>query len=452
MCRLIIFFCVFLSSSAAICEELVKVTPEEAGYDSQKLNTLTQIADELYNDGRIPNYVIALYKNKENFFTASRGRTRVEVEEDSRLDESLRVVQRSEEVSRSTLYHMMSMTKPIVTTAFLKLVNDEGISLSEPLSKHFPEFEQMLVAPNGDYSFQFEPAKRQITLADLVSHTSGFSYPDFVTGFADVGRSYRELNIFFDRDMSTLEHMTLLAQIPLVAHPGEEFNYGVSVDVLGALIEQISGTTLDQYLKLNLFEPLGMNSTGFVIDSSDFNRMSDIYGARDWPLAGGSEFKPIGMLGGSSIDWKISNLIPAAFYMNEPRFYQGGGGLISTADDYAKYLTMIATGGMLDGRPVVDKEIIDTHFTEYVSGIEQMRRAFGEAARYMKFGAGFGIKNEPDDLNEVDYYFWAGAFNTFFWIDPKDNSVGLFLTSHWPVVYNISDRLEEIVDQARLGG
>ena len=81
-----------------------------------------------------------------------------------------------------------------------------------------------------------------------------------------------------------------------------------------------------------------------------------------------------------------------------------------------------------------------------------MRRAFGEAARYMKFGAGFGIKNEPDDLNKVDYYFWAGAFNTFFWIDPKDNSVGLFLTSHWPVVYNISDRLEEIVDQARLGG
>ena len=90
----------------------------------------------------------------------------------------------------------------------------------------------MLVAPNGDYSFQFEPAKRQITLADLVSHTSGFSYPDFVTGFADVGRSYRELSIFFDRDMSMLEHMALLAQIPLVAHPGEEFNYGVSVDVL----------------------------------------------------------------------------------------------------------------------------------------------------------------------------------------------------------------------------
>lgn len=432
-----------------LSEPLESMNPKDAGYDEAKLNKLRDVAEDLYQDGRIPNYVIALYKDNRRFFTLSQGKTRIESEPDPRLPAPVAyLLKDGSDVHASTIFHMASMTKPIVTTALLKLIEEDRVSLEDPLKKYFPEFDQMMVAPEGDFGNQFEPAKRQITVLDLVRHTSGFSYPERIAGFGDVGKLYGELGVFGDRSKKTEEHLANLAELPLVAHPGESFNYSVSVDVIGAIIEKVTGIDLATYLNETLFEPLEMSDTGFVLDVLQVPRASDIYGSQ--PIQPDVPFREIGNLESSGINWKVQNVVPAAFYQQSPEFYSGGGGILSTADDYARYLMMVANKGSYEGLEIIKPETAKIHTQPLITDISALAQAFGDAAQYMTFGGGFGIKNEPENVEEVDYYFWAGAFNTFFWIDPKDKSVGLFLTAHWPVQYNISDRLEQIVDEARL--
>jgi len=445
----VLLFVLLLPQVVYGAKPIEEITPEAAGYDSEKLGELYEVADSLYMDGRIPNYVIALYKDQKRFFTASRGKTRLEGGADPRLPAGLaEMLKGGSSVGPATIFHMASMSKPIVTTGLLRLVEEGKVSLDDPLSKFFPDFAQMMVAPEGDFNNQFEPAKREILVLDLIRHTSGFSYPERIAGFGDVGKLYGELGIFGDRSRTMAEHMSTLSEVPLVAHPGEAFYYSVSVDVIGAIIEKVSGKDLSSFLSQEIFEPLSMESTGFTIAQQNLSNASDIYGSQ--PYDPSLQFSPLGRLSDESIDWKIQNVIPAAFFQQSPAFYSGGGGILSTADDYARYLTMIANDGTFEGSRILDQQSLETHTKPLISDISALARAFGDAAQYMTFGGGFGIKNEPKNLEQVDYYFWAGAFNTFFWIDPSDRSIGLFLTAHWPVQYNISDRLEQIVDEARV--
>ena len=449
MLRTIALVTMFSFGIQALAEPIEPISPSDAGYDEDKLNELKNVAEELYQDGRIPNYVIALYKDNKRFFTIAEGKTRLESEPDPRLPAPVAyLLKDGSDVGPDTIFHMASMTKPITTTALLMLVEEGRVSLDDPLTKYFPEFEQMMVAPEGDFGNQFEPAKRQISILDLVRHTSGFSYPEAIAGFGDVGKLYGELGVFMDSTKKTEEHLGNLAELPLVAHPGESFNYSVSVDVIGALIEKVSGKDLATYLEDVLFEPLGMSDTVFALDVLQVPRTSDIYGSQSFDP--NTPFREIGRLESSDIDWKVQNVVPAVYYQQDPEFYSGGGGILSTADDYAKYLMMIANGGSYKGVNVIKAETTRIHTQPLITDISALAQAFGDAAQYMTFGGGFGIKNEPNDLEKVDYYFWAGAFNTFFWVDPADKSVGLFLTAHWPVQYNISDRLEQIVDEARV--
>jgi CubicO group peptidase (beta-lactamase class C family) len=220
--------------------------------------------------------------------------------------------------------------------------------------------------------------------------------------------------------------------------------------VIGAIIEKISGQSLAEFLQERLFEPLEMSSTGFSVPPEKLSNTVSIYGSE--PLAPNAPFKLIGPTKTEfdSIDWKIGLALPAAYYTRKPAFYSGGGGLLSTPDDFAKYLTMVANDGSFNGRVILKKEFADNHKTSLVAlDTEALSNAFGEAAQYMTFGGGFGIKREPDNQELIDYIFWAGAFNTFFWLDLEDDSIGIFFTAHFPVKYNISDEMEELVDEAR---
>jgi CubicO group peptidase (beta-lactamase class C family) len=432
---------VFLSSSTLSAFQFENSTPEEVGYDSARLVGLAEKADSLFEDGRIPNYVLSLYKDNKRYLSVARGSTKIG-------DGSL--------VTSETIYPLTSITKPIVTTGLFLLMQDGKVSLEDKLSKFFPAFADMVVAPAGDYSNQFEPQKRQITIRDLVTHTSGFTYSETIAGFGDVGKTYTELGIFSSGTIgpgggkTMTEHMRTLSEVPLVAHPGQEFNYSVSIDVIGAIIEKISGQSLAEFLQERLFEPLEMSSTGFSVPPEKLSNTVSIYGSE--PLAPNAPFKLIGPTKTEfdSIDWKIGLALPAAYYTRKPAFYSGGGGLLSTPDDFAKYLTMVANDGSFNGRVILKKEFADNHKTSLVAlDTEALSNAFGEAAQYMTFGGGFGIKREPDNQELIDYIFWAGAFNTFFWLDLEDDSIGIFFTAHFPVKYNISDEMEELVDEAR---
>ena len=426
------------TSSIAGAYEFEQVAPEAVGFDSTKLTQADAKLVQLYEDGRIPNYVLNLYKDGKLYYSAHRGLTNLE---------------QGQPVDGNTIYHLASMSKPMVASAGFRLVDQGKLRLDDKLSKFFPEFKEMLVAPGGNFENQFEPAKREITILDLMTHTAGFTYPSWLSGYNDVSRTYVETGVFSGNGRTMEEHMSLLSEMPLLAHPGESFNYSVSLDVLGAVIEKVSGQSLAEYLKEAIFDPLEMQDTFFVLDPNKLAKTSSVFGVGiNGRGLDGNPIKPLGKLrdADDAINWKIGAVIPAAYLTQKPTWYSGGGGLISSANDYARYLTMIANRGSIDGAQVLSAESANMQIDSLVNlDFEMMREAFGDAYDYITFGGGFGIKREPDNPEVTDYIFWGGLFNTFFWFDPRDNSIGVFLTSHLPAAFNLSDDIEEMVDAAR---
>jgi CubicO group peptidase (beta-lactamase class C family) len=426
------------ASSIAGAYEFEQVAPEAVGFDSTKLTQADAKLVQLYEDGRIPNYVLNLYKDGKLYYSAHRGLTNLE---------------QGQPVDGNTIYHLASMSKPMVASAGFRLVDQGKLRLDDKLSKFFPEFKEMLVAPGGNFENQFEPAKREITILDLMTHTAGFTYPSWLSGYNDVSRTYEETGVFSGNGRTMEEHMSLLSEMPLLAHPGESFNYSVSLDVLGAVIEKVSGQSLADYLKEAIFDPLEMQDTFFVLDPNKLAKTSSVFGVGiNGRGLDGNPIKPLGKLrdADDAINWKIGGVIPAAYLTQKPTWYSGGGGLISSANDYARYLTMIANRGSIDGAQVLSAESANMQIDSLVNlDFEMMREAFGDAYDYITFGGGFGIKREPDNPEVTDYIFWGGLFNTFFWFDPRDNSIGVFLTSHLPAAFNLSDDIEEMVDAAR---
>ena len=405
----------------------------DVAYDVDKLNKIQVLLDALYDKGQIPNYAVEVRRKGEQIYSAYRGQTE--------LGGALAV-------DENTIFWVASMGKPIVSTAILKLIEDGKIGLDDELSQYFPEFENMVVAPLGDLDVPFETAKTKITIRNLLTHTSGFTYRPDVLGVGDVAEQYAELGVM-TQNYSLEENLELLAQIPLVAHPGTSFNYSVSVDVLGAVIEKVTGMRLGKYLDQQFFKPMGMKDTAFLVAPEDRARFARFYQPA-------SINNPAPLIPGSNIIWQIAET--AAFgrsyddWGSPPIYDAGGGGIYSTAKDFLKYAEMVAGNGVFEDKVYLSPEASKLHFTDLMPslGLEAFAAGFGEAARFMKFGGGYGIKLEEDGSGAHDYYFWGGAANTFFWIDATDQSVGVFFTHIWPPRYNLSDQIEQLVDEARL--
>ena len=407
---------------------------QDVQYDQSKLAEIGTKLDQLYESGVIPNYVVDIRRAGQPVYFRARGNTE--------LGGNL-------PVSDQSVYVLASMSKPIVSTAVLKLIEDGRLGLDDPLAKYFPQFESMLVAPNGDLDAPFEEAKQAITIRHLLTHTSGFTYPPQVLGVGDVAQQYDDIGLMWGAASTSEEFADILSQIPLVAHPGDTFNYSVSIDVLGGIIEQVTGKRLSAYLKEAIFQPLGMTSTDFYVPDEMRARMPRVYGPA-------TPNNPAPLIEGDPIEWQISE----ALYFGMP-FEQigrkrsmdsGGGGLFSTSSDFLQYAQMVANYGELDGKRILKRETAELHFQDLMPnlGLEAFRANFGDAANFMKFGGGFGIKMEEDGSGKTDYYFWGGAANTFFWIDGEDQSVGAFFTHIAPPRYNMTDQIEDIVDRARI--
>lgn len=422
------FLTTIIGVQSAMAIDLPSITPEQAGYDGAQLNAITERLDRLYENGNIPNYVMAIAKDGKVFYQATRGNKDLKTESPVDLD---------------TIYLIASMTKPLATTAALMLVNEGKLSLDDKLTDIFPEFEGLIVAPGGSFDATFEELEAPITILNLITHTSGFTYGENVTGYGDVAKQLDEL--FWGKCQTNAEFLELLAQVPTVAQPGSTFNYSYSTDVLGAVVEKISGKSLGEFMQEKLFTPLGMDNTGFNVALSPelFPKLAKMY-------APASAAAPaIGRIKEGGVDWKLAE--SGSLQNCMPKRDSAGGGMYASTNDYLRYLSMMANGGSFEGKQIIKEEVAAIQFTNLVPGLglEAFEENFGEAAEFMTFGGGFGIKSEPTNSSEVDYYFWGGLFNTFFWIDPRDASVGVFSTHHFPVQYNIIDDVEDIVDAAR---
>ncbi|MEY2918563.1 MAG: hypothetical protein RIS73_2277 [Bacteroidota bacterium] len=328
------------------------------------------------------------------------------------------------------IFRIMSQTKAITSIGIMKLYEQGKFLLDEPIANFIPAFKNPVVLDkfnNADTSYTSIPAKRDITFRDLLTHTSGIDYAGI--GSQDMKSIYAKAGIpsglgFFNTNL--LEKMNVLAKLPLKNQPGEKFLYGLNADLLGCLIEIISGTNLDEYLRKNIFEPLGMKDTYFNVPVAKASRMPTVYTENDKHeiIKWGHDFR---------------NIDPDYPLMNT-KYFSGGAGLSSTAFDYAIFLQMLLNGGKYNGNQILAPrtvEIILSGQLDFsVSGTNN-------------FGLGFEITTEKTATRlprNAGSFAWGGYFGTTYWADPKANLICLIMTQQSPNTHaDIAKKMEAIL-------
>ncbi len=377
--------------------------PASLGLSAEILADVKTKLNAFVEKGNLPGFIVAVARNgKVGYFEAWGQRD----------------VERKKPMTPDTIFRMYSMTKPITGAAVMTLVDAGKISLDDPLSKYIPAFKDMKVlVEKPDGTTELVAAERPITLKHLMTHTSGIVYGLFDRG--KLGEIYREKDINSDGSSGfTLEELAKrTASVPLKCQPGAEWNYGINMDILGRVVEVVTGQRYADYLQEKIFKPLGMKDAAFHVPADKADRLASNYG----PKAGG-----------------MSLLEDAATspFLKIPSQDSGGGGMVATAGDYLRFAQMLLNGGELDGVRVLSKKAAD----EMTSN--QLPAALGDAPLNLlpglKFtGIGFGYcgatpLKENTLFGDDGEYTWGGYASTDFWINKKENLIGLVLTQLIP--------------------
>lgn len=336
-------------------------------------------------------------------------------------------------MSNDTIFRIASMTKPITTVGLMQLWEQGRFQLRDPLSKFLPEFSDMRVAlpiEPGDAArgpFKTVEAASPITIQHLLTHTAGLANP-YRGATQDL---YREVRAKLKPGSTIGDYVTALATLPLNFHPGERWEYGPATDVAGRLIEVISGMTLDEYFRKNIFEPLGMKDTHFYLPESKLPRFAALY-------------RP-------DSDGKIElqdRPDANSRWVKEPHVYfSGGGGLVSTSTDYFRFHQMMLNGGELDSVRILGPRTVRLMTTNHTGDKAVWLRGAG-----FGFGLGYSVTTElgPSGMpSAVGTYGWGGAFCTVFWVDPGDKLIGILMTQVRPYTHlNIRQDFQTLAYQA----
>jgi CubicO group peptidase (beta-lactamase class C family) len=400
--------------------------PEKLGFDASRLNRIDGFLKERYLDsGKLPNVQLLVAREGEIVHLSSQGAAREG--SDSPIDEG-------------SLFRIASMTKPITSIAFMMLVEEGKVAVDTPVHHVLPELKDIgvFVAGGGPVPFQTKPTDQPMRMVDLLRHTSGLTY-----GFqnrTNVDAAYRAGKLEnwhggFDLD----EFVGELAKIPLEFSPGDAWNYSVSTDVLGAVIQRVSGMPLDQYFAEKVFKPLKMDDTFFDVPANKLDRLTDCY-----------TFAP----GKGRVMYDRG---AESAWSKKPRFLSGGGGLVSTALDYNRFCQMCLNGGELDGVRLVGRKTIDLMTINHLPNNSDLthlsRSLFSEAALAgTGFGLGFAVNKDlaPGMVQgSVGEYYWGGMFSTAFFIDPVEKLSMVFMTQLSPSnVYPIRRELKTLIYSA----
>jgi CubicO group peptidase (beta-lactamase class C family) len=319
-----------------------------------------------------------------------------------------------------TIFRIASMTKPITSVAVMMLYEDGKLLLTDPVSKFIPAFKGLRVIEG---SAEPVAARRPITIRDLLTHRSGITY-GFING-GPVGNSYRASGV---TDGLTTTAMTLeegidkLAAEPLVAQPGAAFNYGLSTDVLGRVVEVASGQSFDVFLRERIFAPLKMVDTGFVVPEARWPRMATVY-APD----GAGGIRPMK----DPEAFGNTHMSPIAYYKAPKTYFSGGAGLASTAADYARFAQMLLNGGSLDGARLLSPKSIEMMTANHTADLPPGPLTGAGSG----FGLGFRVVTDvasTQTLGSVGNYGWSGIYGTVFWVDPQEKLVAIMMVQRYP--------------------
>ena len=322
-------------------------------------------------------------------------------------------IEENKKMADDTIFAIASMSKVITVAAIMQLYEQGLFKLWDPVSEYLPGFKNPTIAlekPDGTY--EIVPAKGEVTMRQLFTMTSGVPYPGEDTAAARIRMEKEKEYMASGRVMpSTVEYCNLVGQLPLAFEPGEKWMYGFSIDILGGVVEVLSGKRLGDYVRENILDPLGMEDTGFYVPAPKQGRIATLYRIHDGLKREDRDF-------------------PAA----PPIFESGGGGMFSTVKDYSRFAQALLRGGTLDGVRILGRKTIDLISRDHLTPQQQATHSW-DTQRGYGYGLGVRVMNNPEvaDINgSAGEWGWDGAFGNWFCVDPKEDLTCVYLTTNLP--------------------
>ena len=387
-----------LFTTTLLAQELPTAIPETVGMSSERFEGLTAALDGYVQDGRLAGAAAIVLRDGKVVYDEAVG---------------YRDRESGSPMTTDAIFRIASQTKALISVGIMMLQEEGSLLISDPVSRYLPSFRNTTVAVprEGRSGYDVVPAERQITLRHLLTHTAGIAY-----GSGAGGDRWEDAGIrgwyFAHRDEPVQQTVNRMATLPFQAQPGERFVYGYNTDILGAVIEVVSGQTLDEFLRERILEPLEMRDTHFYLPSEKRGRLATVYS-----LGGGLTRAPDG-----------AGMQAQGQYVDGPRVsFSGGAGLLSTTRDYGRFLQMLLNGGELNGHRILSPTSVDLMTQNHIGDIN---RGPG-----MGFGLGFSVREDvgaagvPGSTGE---FGWGGAYHSTYWVDPVEGLVVVYLTQVIP--------------------
>ncbi len=381
------------SSVEAQVEAPVSTAPQAGTFTAEGIAALEARMGQFVTDGQLYSIHTRLVQNGETLSDFKTG---------------LVGLQARKPVADDTIYRIYSMTKPVTGVAMMMLWEEGKFDLDDPVTNYIPEFESLRVldGTNEDGSVRTVAADRAPTMREVMSHMAGFAYG--LTGTDPANTAFREREILRAPDLQTF--IDQVAEVPLLFQPGEAWAYSSAVDIQGYIVEKLSGQSFGTFLEDRIFAPLGMTDTGFYVPAENYDRLSEIYG-----------YHP-----------ETGQLVPIPYPQLQFRketiaFESGGGGLVSTMDDYSRFAQMMLNEGTLDGARLLKPETVQLMRTNVLPEgvvLSSLGQNTGEARKGIGFGLDLGLLTDAEAggfPHAEGSYFWGGAAGTWFWVDPVND-------------------------------
>lgn len=376
---------------------------EASTVSAERLGRLRTHLQRYVDEGRLAGAVVMIQQDGKLIFSEAVGWRDKEARDPMRED---------------SIFRIASQTKALTSVAVMMLMEEGKLLLDDPVGKHLPEWKKTTVAVAASAGgYETVPAKRPITIRDLLTHTAGISY-----GSGPGEKAWRDAGLFgwyfADRSEPVSSFVARMPSLPMAAQPGEKFVYGYNTDILGVVVEKLSGKSLQGFLDERLIKPLGMKDTSFYLPREKAGRLAVVYEGEQGGLRRAADASA----------WKTGGHFGQGHYLDGPRLaYSGGAGLLSTAADYSRFLEMMRRGGALEGRRYLSRKTVELMVSNHLRAIEYDPG--------MGFGLGFSIRTdlgaagEPGSEGE---FGWGGAYHSQYWVDPEEGLTVAYMTQLLP--------------------
>lgn len=413
---LIIIFCGLAITVFGQSRVLLPAKPEEAGLSSARLQRVDNLIQDYISKEHIPGAVVLIARNGKIVYHKAYGIKDLEKKTPQKKDDIFRIA---------------SQSKAIAALAIMMLFEEGKFLLDDPVSKYIPEFKnpKVLLSFNpNDSSYTTEPSKSEITIRQLLTHTSGIDYA--AIGSNEMKAIYAKAGVpsgIGNHDGILADKMKVLGTLPLKHHPGEKYTYGLNFDVLGYLVEVLSGVSFNEFLRKRIFTPLGMNDTYFYLPEEKQNRLVALHEIKDKTHV--------------KVDHKIFDNADPEYPKRQGTYFSGGAGLSSTIEDYAKFLQLFLNYGEYNGTRLLSRKTVELMLTS------QLKDPIPN-----QVGLGFALETTKNDhvlLLSPGSFYWGGAFCTRYWADPKENLIGILFTNMYQYPYSeIREKFQVVTYQA----